>query len=268
MRVIVGNCLPESAAAKLIALEDEAAAAESAARVAAERLAQLPRDSDQRVIARLVERRAAESNRHQSLAQLCNNLTAWVNKVRVPLEVVEAPPVELADGETIAAAIERTRDAIAALQHRLEAARTAPAPKAVDKKRAADEVAERVQRGRPRYDSRPDRLVIDHIDAQRMDFASVINDCLDKMAWLNPEAFLEAYNRDIDAIPTRADALAPDERQRRTAELVAELEALERCESALIDRAAAEGVVIFYREDHDPKCVLQVRAALRVQAVA
>jgi hypothetical protein len=255
--------LPESAATKLIAFEDDAAAAEAAARDAAQRLSQLPADADPRLVERLHHRRGEASNKHAELAALVNNIKTWLNKVRGMLEVVEPASVKLEPGQGIATTVEHTRDQIGALQSRLQNISTAPLPKAEDKRRAADEVAERVKRGRPRYDSRPDRLVIDHIDAQRMDFASVINDCLDKMAWFSPDLFLAAYTRDLDEMPQRADALSPDERTRRMAELSAQLETLERSEENLIEQAQAQGIEIARREDADPKCVLGLRLQQR-----
>jgi hypothetical protein len=261
--------LPEPAATKLIFLTDERDANEASARASAARLSQLPQDADVRLVEKIQSRRTQASNRHAELAALCTNLQNWLRKVRAPLEPVEPPTVQLAEGESVAQAVERVRDSIGSLQSRLQHISESPPPKAEDKRRAAELVAERLKRGRPRIDSRPDQLVIDHIDPQRMDIHSAQNDFVDLLAWCIPDLLLAAYTRDLDEFPQRVDALAPAERAARLAELGAQLELLERTEEALIERAASEGhLEIQRRADADPKCVLQVRAALRAQAVA
>jgi hypothetical protein len=261
--------LPEAAAQKMICFQDDCDAALAASRDAAQRLSQLTPDADPRLVERLQHRRGEASNKHAELSALVNNLKTWVNKVRGTLEVVEPASVKLEQGEAIAAAVERTRDSISALQSRLQNISDAPPPKAEDKRRAAALVAERGKRGRPRYDSRSDRLAIEHVDPQTQDIHTAVNDFVNVLAWFAPDLLLAAYTRDIDEAPERAHALLPEERSRRLAELSGQLETLERSEEALIEQAAAAGIEIARREDASPAAVLGVRLQQRhAQAVA
>lgn len=73
------------------------------------------------------------------------------------------------------------------------------------------------------------------------------------LAWLMPDQFLAALNRDIDAIADDENALTDEQRAARIAELEAETLAIERIEESLIEQAGGQ---VARRGDAD------VRAAL------
>jgi hypothetical protein len=259
--------LPEQAQTKLVQLTGEAADCEDAVRAATDRLNQLQRDADPKVVERLQQRRADQSRKHSELMGLINAVKAWLNHLPAgtTLEPVEPVSVELAEGEKVLAVIQRTRDSISALQSRLSNVSTAPPPKSVLKKQAAELVAERAKRGAPNREIGSRGFKADWPNG---DFLTK-KDVADMFAYYLPDAVTKRDEQWIDETPTRSDALSAEERERRSAELSSQIETLERSEESLIQQAASDGIEIARREDADPRAVLGVQVQRRAaQAVA
>jgi hypothetical protein len=138
-----------------------------------------------------------------------------------------------------------TRCAIRSLGNHLSAVKDAPVPKTDAKKLAAEYVRQLAARGQPlvHVDSRG--LRVDFIDPQRMDPHTALGDAIAVMAWCDPNTFLAAIEREINALPEMRDAI----RDARTAELAANLDVLERQEESLV--VAAEVVGLGVRGAHD-----------------
>jgi hypothetical protein len=263
--------LPEQARLKLIELQLAAQDAADGIRGVRERINQLSQDADPLMVQRLQQRAREQSQRHTELMALVNSCKSFLNHLpsNVVLELVEPAKVELGEGERLADAIERTRDEIATLQHRRDAVSNAPLPAASLRKLAADHVKKLAERGAPVIEIRKDKLLVQFTDPQRMDAVSALDDAVAAMAWIAPDLLIKKIEQHLDALPQRADALPADERTKRTAELSAQIELLERSEVALIEQAAAEGVLIPHREDISPPALLGVRLQRRAaQAVA
>jgi hypothetical protein len=79
------------------------------------------------------------------------------------------------------------------------------------------------------------------------------------LAWLDPDHFIAALEREIDAMPQPAPTMTAVEKTQRMAELSLHLDQLERCEEALIEAAQEQGIEITRRTDCSPPCVLGVR---------
>jgi hypothetical protein len=81
------------------------------------------------------------------------------------------------------------------------------------------------------------------------------------LAWLDPDRFVAALEREIDTMPEAALTLTATERAQRIAELSKHIDELERSEEALIEAAQTQGVEVARRTDCSPPCVLGVRIA-------
>lgn len=71
------------------------------------------------------------------------------------------------------------------------------------------------------------------------------------------------FAAEIDALPESALALPAADRERRIAELNAQLDQLERTEESLIERAIADGQDVLRRPAADPCAVLGVTIKTR-----
>ncbi|WP_439361238.1 hypothetical protein [Bradyrhizobium sp. DASA03007] len=79
------------------------------------------------------------------------------------------------------------------------------------------------------------------------------------LAWLHQDALVAALDREIDATADDANALDADQRRQAKAEILADRLAVEREESELSWRQAADGGPILHRPDLDPQALLGVK---------
>jgi hypothetical protein len=84
------------------------------------------------------------------------------------------------------------------------------------------------------------------------------------LCWMQPAAMVAALEREIDAMPAPELALTAKEKEKRLAQLKADLDALERLEETLIEQAARDGLEILRRADASPAAVLGVAVTGRV----
>jgi hypothetical protein len=253
--------LPDIARDKLQALQLARDAALDAANAAASRLNNLPRDADQRMRDRLAGERDKQQHRFGQLSRLLSAVQQWLVQVRgVALEVAPSVNIELRNNETLSAAISSARQEIATLRKQLQAVRSAPLPLPDQKQLAVDYVARLVRTGRPTVAVTHDALLkVTPRDTDMLSPEAVMGLVMGLLAWSNPGALCEALEREIDQLPTRADAMPANERMRRVAELEAALDGLERREAALLDHAHANGIdSILPRVDMSPVAFLHV----------
>lgn len=246
--------LPAEAKNKLQNLELARMSAEDAGRAAASRLNTFV-DADPELREKLADEQGKQARRHGALTQTVSKLRQWLAELPRGVTLESAPPVtvELKSGEKLSDVIAAVRNEIAALRERLEAVKRAPLP-LPDMKQLAEEYVVRLMR-----QARPSVAVVG--DSLRVGFRgdmAAAEDVLALVAWAAPESLCRALEREIEKLPTRADALPADERIRRVAELEAQLIALERKEEILIERAQADGLDVLRRPDANPAAVLCV----------
>ena len=79
------------------------------------------------------------------------------------------------------------------------------------------------------------------------------------LAWLHRDALIKALDTAIASEADDAAALSHEVRQQREAEVMGDLLAVERDESALIWAAQAQGLPVEQRNDCSPLAILQCR---------
>jgi hypothetical protein len=256
--------LTEAAREKLLALDarrvEEAAAA----------AARLPYEiTDQKISERVRVSQDRHRLRHDKLHALCSSIRQWLNAlppgaVLEPAESVTAKPRQ---NETLAQAIERLRDEIAAAQNHLSVVKAAPLLKSELKAAASLLVQQLAQRGRPKVSAGRDGLKVAFTADPRADTLAHRDDIAALLCWQNPVAMVSAIEREIDALPETQAAMSAAEQSKRAAELAEQLLGLERIEEALIDKAASEGVDIPRRENASPAAVLGIAVVAKVKAL-
>jgi hypothetical protein len=251
--------LPAAAKAKLDELQVQCGAAEDALRGLAHRIANLPRDADA-MRERLESERGKQSDRHRALHQLINKLLQWQRALPsgAVLEMAPPPAIEL-DGKTLADVLAAVRGEIGTLKGQRDATKRAPLPLAAVRELVESFVIAKIQAGQPRVGIVGDEL--------RVQFRGDV-DTMALLCWLAPEAAERALLREVEKLPERDGALAVSERERRVAELGAQLLAQERREEALICAAAESGTEILRRVDVSPAVALGVVVAAPTQQVA
>jgi hypothetical protein len=133
-----------------------------------------------------------------------------------------ATPTRMGGGD-LSVAIGSARDEIAALRGHLQAVRTAPLPKEDMERHAHDYVARLQRSGKVSVGFVSDDLKLSF----RGDMFAP-EGTLAMIAQFAPEQVLTALEREIDALPTRVDAMPRLERVKRVGELEAQLLELER----------------------------------------
>jgi hypothetical protein len=253
--------LPPLALSKLQELELARAAAEDAGRAAANRLAALPINADASLRERWSVERDKQNRKHADLARLGNSVRQWLFQQRQPLALVQ--PVDIELKVPLPAAVESAREEIKAVQQRLAAVRGAP-PRRSDKQKAINQYLDRLaQQARPKivFDVRGNASV-----RWADDVITGKDDVLSLLAFALGPQLSAAFRHVLDAEPERADALAPAEKAKRTAELEAQLLQAEQFEEMLIERAASEGITIDRRPDVVNVCVVLGVVVAKAQA--
>jgi hypothetical protein len=266
------DALPAPALAKLNELRGAAVDAGDAARAATERINQLqealgygrekPSAAQALELERLQAQRSRQTQRQQDFGMIANHIQQWTSRLpngTVLVGIAAPPSYALRDGETPADAIGRLHSEIAAVSNHLDVVKSAPLPKADAKALVRPYVEQLRERGRPKVTvHNRGTLNVAWVDPQKQDFFTHV-DAAALLAWCDPTAMIKALEREIDAMPDeRRDAMLAAERERRVAELSANLELLERQEEVLIERAAEQGQEIARREDASPSAILSV----------
>ena len=112
--------------------------------------------------------------------------------------------------------------------------------------------------GRPQIKTTGDDVRIEFGDPKA--FGTSLVDTVRLLAWANPQSMEAKLCADIDAMPEPLAPISVEERSQRIGELTDAIEALERQEEALIERAFATGTYVIRRSNADPRAVLGVTA--------
>jgi hypothetical protein len=256
---------PDAARDRLRDIELARMAAEDAARGTAGRLNGLAQDTDPELRDRLRAEHDRQTARQRQLNVLHSRLRQWLRSLPPGTALEPVPPASARPlkGETTAQAIARLRDEIAAAQSQLRAVRSAPPTKDEIKKLAAHYV----QQLAPKVEVDRGVFKASFVNSQA-EFGATREDLMAVLAWLLPDAMTHALEREIDALPEERPRMPRAEQERRSAELAASIEQLERHEEALIEMAASEGTEITRRGDASPAAVLGVVVGRRGAAQA
>ncbi len=221
-----------------------------------------------------VARASARSAAWGSANQLLTAIEAFVRPVDGRVIIEAAPPeVKLRKGESAAEAVERVRRRLRELQadrHRVE---SAPIPSATAKviarqtvdalaARAAPDVSGLIENeGVIRWPGLAymlDAPAFSPGNEHQIHEGGLVRDGLALVALLNRDALVAVLDREIDATADDANALSTAEREKREAQLLADIIAGEREEEAFIEMARAHGLDIARRHDANPQAVLGV----------
>jgi hypothetical protein len=261
----VSVALPDAAKSKLQELSLTREAALDAARSAANRLNNSPRDTDKQILNRLTQERDRHNYRHAQLSQLLSRVNQWIMELRGgTLTLAPQINVELRSNETLNTAISNMRSEIAALHQQLAIVRRAPLPVSDQKQAALDYVARLARTARPNISVVKDTLRVTWHD----DIIAGKDDALALLAWVAPDQVLATLERAIEQQPTPINSMPANERIARVSELEDQLQELEAREEALISRASNEGIEVLRRPDASPACVLGVVVTTAKAAVA
>jgi hypothetical protein len=212
-------------------------------------------------IARLQLTLPLQQQRHRDLAALVTNLRGFIEGLgpHVALSTAKVPKLNLTD-ETVKQAIERTRDEIATVRSDLSLVQVAPPPKAELRKRVKAHVQDLAERGCPvvSVDANRTNLAFRWRSYQALTPGMSGDDVAATLAWLFPDDMTKRLLAEVDRMPEPAIALSADDKRNRVAELKAKIDALEREEEALVEKAHADGYVVARRPDALPAAVLGV----------
>jgi hypothetical protein len=217
-------------------------------------------------IERLLAVRAKQNDRHAALLALVDNLRRYVQAMPrgIYLESAKFTRPELLKGETMADALARIRDQITGTKHHRQAVASAALPKSAMKAAAKRYVDEMAERGRPRVAGDGNGFKASFGDTRSF-VPQGVRAAAELLCWMDGPAVLKRLEAEIDALPTPANAMNADERERRLADLTADLEKLERDEEALIEQAADDGIEVLRRAEASPAAVLGIRVKQRAR---
>jgi hypothetical protein len=273
-----GDPLPASARAKLLALQgmandarDAAASAQARLRglkdqLSSSTLTEQQQDGIEQEAERLIAVRSKQNDRHAALLALVDNLRRYVQALPrgISLESVKFTGPELLKGETMPDALARIRDQITGIKSHRQAVASAALPKSAMKAAAKRYVDEMAARGRPRVTGDGSGFKATFGDTRSF-VPQGVRAAAELLCWMDGPAVLKRLEAEIDALPTPANAMDPDERESRLADLTADLERLERDEESLIEQAADDGIEVLRRAEANPAAVLGVRIKQRAR---
>ena len=187
------------------------------------------------------------------------------------LEAVEVEPPKLNKGETVVDAIERHRRRVRELRADLHRIESAPYPSSYAKQGMRAQIGQLARRGAPSVSS-----LVEHdqeiawptqsaqskvYNAKRAQSPSMKRQTHSSLvAWLHRDALIASLDREIASEADDPAALTHEARQQREAEVMGDLLAVERDESALVWRAQAERMPVEHRADISPLAFLVMPA--------
>ena len=193
------------------------------------------------------------------------------------LEAVEVEPPKLNKGETVVDAIERHRRRVRELRADLHRIESAPYPSSSAKQRMRAQIGQLAQRGAPSASSlvEHDREIawptqsaqskVYNAEKGAIAFHET-TDALALVAWLH-RALIATLDREIASEADDPAALTHEARQQREAEVMGDLLAVERDESALVWQAQSERMPVEHRADISPLALLGLRLITAPRAV-
>jgi hypothetical protein len=255
--------LPEASREKLLSLDsrrvEEAAAA----------AARLPYEiTDQKITERVRASQDRHRLRHDEIHALCTHVRQWLASLPADAALEPAPPVNARPikGETVAQAIERLRDEIAAASQHLLTVKRAPPTRSELKASAALLVKQLAARGRPTVSAGSNGLAVAFAPL-RGDTVAHYDEFASLVAFVASDLLTRALEKEIDALPQEQTPMPKAEQDKRASELAEQLLGLERIEEALIDSAQAQGQDIARRENASPAAVLGIVVAVKAKAL-
>jgi len=236
--------------------------------VAEQHLAKLV--ADQR---RLNDRNETRSAAWREAGYPLVNVETWLRDGRphgTVLQDYDGPAPKLLKNETVIDAIERLRRRGRDLNADLIRIRSAPFPSAYVRGKIKREVEALAQAGAPLVSDvlEHDRSVVwpmqrlqgAIVNAQVPSFAvTEVPDVLGLFAFLNKEQLLASLDALVSEEADDAAALTHEARQQQEAEVMVDLLAVERDESALVWRAMDERLPVEHRANCSPQAILQCR---------
>jgi hypothetical protein len=184
-------------------------------------------------------------------------------------EAVEVVVPSVAKGENgLLDQIENRRRVVREHKATLHRIQSAPYPSTHVKARIREQVEVLATRGTPQVaravelDEPVDwpmaSLRANIYNARELPLAAFIetHDMLPLMAWLHKDALIAALEREIDSESDDKNALGHAEREKREAEVMGDLLAVERAECALVFSAQAQNLPIEHRSDVSPLALL------------
>ena len=221
---------------------------------------------------RLQERQQSRAASWQSASAALAACEDWLKNGRpsgVVLEAVEVDVPKPAKGESLLDQIENHRRRARELKAAKHTIESAPFPSSFAKQRAREMVEQLVARGAPDVSLLVEmdraiewptmRVQSEVFNAQpgAVGFAEM-PDVVGLFAWLHRDALVAALDREIVEASDDKAALTHEQRQLRTDELQRDLLAVERTEAALVWRAVAEQLPVWFRADISPLAVLGI----------
>ncbi|MET4277156.1 MULTISPECIES: hypothetical protein [unclassified Bradyrhizobium] len=188
----------------------------------------------------------------------------------VQLHDWEGEPPKLLKGETILDAIERLRRRVRELRADLHRIASAPYPSSYAKQRMRAQIEVLAMQGSPSVSrlvelDGPVDFQIQHLrsevlgaDQRALAFAEA-PDAVALICWLHKDALVAALDREIASESDDKAALSHEARQKAEAEVMGDLLAVERDESALVWQAQAQGLPCEHRADVNPLALLGLR---------
>ena len=238
---------------------------DSDARVVAVRQELAKRTSEQ---ARLAERDATRSAEWRSCATLLSSVSAWIRDGRpgnTVMQAIEVPSPRLLKSETAVAAIDRLRQQARALRAKLKQLENAPVPIALARARLREQLGAIARRGEINIDKLltqaggeigfPSLQHITRVFNTAEPTAAAIGALPDVVGMLvaaNLEAMTALLDKKIAAAADDARAMTPAEKDKQTAQIMAELFALEVDEGTLTVAAWRDGLPVGANEAINP----------------
>jgi hypothetical protein len=264
------EALPRAALNKWVGFETAKAAHLAAARNAAAEANEIRRacayakiapDPLQQVrLDHLDAQRSQAQTAHDELHDLCSNLQQGLGSLPRDARLEPTPPplIQLVGDETIADALTKTREQIAALGRKLDMVRMAPLPIEAKRDLAREYALSLAARCRPAISFHNDQIRCDFLRPES-DPQTAFLDGLSALAWINPDAFADALIREIDAMPEPGSSIDATSRIKEVARLEREIIMLERREEALVEIGLREGLALSRRSECSALAVFGVR---------
>jgi hypothetical protein len=192
---------------------------------------------------RLNERAASLTAAWHAVSQALSACEAWIKNGipgNVTLEDYDGPEVKLTKNENgLLDAIEKRRVKVKGLHADLSRIRAAPYPKTYAKQRMRSEIAALAQRGAVNvtplinHDGKlvfpEDRRSIPVIVGKEAGIAAWQEfDALATFCWLHQVALAEKLDREIDALAIKGESISHEVRQKREAEIMADILSVDR----------------------------------------
>ena len=185
------------------------------------------------------------------------------------LEAVEVEPPKPAKGESgLLDQIEKRRRMVREARADLHRIASAPYPSSYAKAKMRSQVEALAARGAPDLsrlieldgpvEFQTQRVQSEVIAEQRGLAFAQVPDTLALVAWLHRDALIKKLDEEIASEADDKAALTHQARQERSAEVMSDLLAVERDESALVWTAQAQGALIEHRPDISPLALLGV----------